>query len=92
MTNCFDDLISQPIMVEDPIESRREAFRNANASCLTLGGYIAGDALLELQEKIIQGYLTTEEAIVKTLADIQNGNGQKYVINMNAERDDHYPG
>jgi len=51
---------------ENPIEKRRASFRHINAS-FALDGLIADKAELALQEEIIQGRLTAEQAIAQLI-------------------------
>lgn len=67
MPSITDDLTDQSGQVEDPKESRRKAFRHANAS-LALEGLVADEEQLALQEEVIQGRLTTEQAIAQIVA------------------------
>lgn len=67
MTGLADDLtdlLSQP---DDSQERRRAAFRQANASS-ALEGLVADEEELALQERVIQGEITTEEAIALIVA------------------------
>ncbi len=67
MNTFTDELAEIPAMQDDLIETRRETFRQANAS-LALEGLLPNDEQLVMQEKIIQGRLTTEQAIAQIIA------------------------
>jgi hypothetical protein len=68
LDNCPDDLQPQlVVVVEDRFLLRRTAFRNANAS-LALSGMIVDEYQLALQEEIIQGGLSSEQAISRLSA------------------------
>jgi hypothetical protein len=64
MDSFLDDIFSTPLQPEDPIEKRRASFRHINAS-FALEGLIADKAELALQEEVIQGRLTTKQAIAQ---------------------------
>lgn len=67
MKGLTEGLTDQSRQVEDPKESRRKAFRYANAS-LALEGMVADEEQLALQEEVIQGRLTPEQAIAQIIA------------------------
>ncbi len=64
----IDDLTTQPIHAESDQERKRKAFRYANAS-LALEGFETDSAQLARQEEVIQGQLTTEQAIAQCIAE-----------------------
>lgn len=68
MTNFLDDLTTQPIQAENDQEGKRAAFRYANAS-LALEGFETDSAQLARQEEVVQGRLTTEQAIAQCVAE-----------------------
>ena len=67
MTGFADNLTDLPPQVDDTQERRRAAFRYANASS-ALEGLVADDEELALQERVIQGEVTSEEAIALIVA------------------------
>lgn len=67
MNSFADALISRTSHPDDPVEKRRSSFRYANAS-LSLEGLVADNAQLALQEEVIQGRLTTEQAVAQIIA------------------------
>lgn len=67
-TEFLDDCVMQPLQTESEQELKHAAFCYANAS-LTLEGLEPDSAQLARQEEIIQGRLTTEQAIVQCLAE-----------------------
>lgn len=68
MTDFTDELTSNPVTDEDAVSKRRAAFSYANAS-LALEGLFPDEAQLARQEEVIQGRLTTEQAIAQCLAE-----------------------
>jgi len=73
MTDFADELIPQALPEDDKKEKRREWFRYANAS-LALEGMFADKAQLARQERVIQGTLTTEEAIAECIEQYREDN------------------
>lgn len=69
MMSFTDNLTIQHTQAENAQERKREAFRYANAS-LALEGFVPDSAQLTRQEKILQGRLTTEQAIAQCLAEL----------------------
>ena len=67
MKSFVDMLNDLPSQVEDPVEKRRESFRQANAS-MALSGFVVDEEQLAMQEEIIQGRLTTGQASALILA------------------------
>ncbi len=63
------NLFSQPTQAEEVQERRRASFRNVNAS-MALEGFEMDSAQLALQEDIINGRLTTKQAITQLIAKI----------------------
>ena len=66
----LDDLVAAPSpqpIPADPAHRRREAFRQANAS-LALEGLIMTPEDLTLQEQVISGVLSTDQASALVLA------------------------
>lgn len=57
---------------EDPKASRREQFAQANAS-LALEGLQVDAADLEIQERIINGEVSHDEAVAQLLASVRKG-------------------
>jgi hypothetical protein len=71
MKSFLDDLDLLPLSVANDQSRRRENFRQTNAS-VALEGFVIDSELLELQEEIIQGRLTSsDEAIAKWAARIE---------------------
>ena len=68
MASFIDCLTTQHIHTENDVERNRAAFRYANAS-LALEGFETDSAQLALQEEVIQGRLTTEQAIAQCVAE-----------------------
>jgi hypothetical protein len=67
MTDFLEYISSQPHIPVDEVAKRRESFRQVNAS-LALEGMIVDDAQLAQQEEIIQGRLSTEQAVAQNFA------------------------
>lgn len=67
MLDLFDELMSSPKVISE-IDGRRAAFRAANAS-LALEGFIVDSRQLAIQEEVILGKLTTEQAIAQCVMD-----------------------
>lgn len=63
------NLFNQPTQTEEGQERRRASFRNVNAS-MALEGFETDSARLALQEEIIKGKLTTEQAITQLIAQM----------------------
>ena len=61
------NLFSQPTQADEAQERRRASFRNVNAS-MALEGFEIDNEQLALQEEIINGRLTTEQAIALLIA------------------------
>jgi hypothetical protein len=69
MMNSFvEELLASPHEPVDPVETRRSSFRNVNAS-LALEGLVQDKAQLARQEEVIQGRLTTAQAIALYVAE-----------------------
>lgn len=68
MASFIDDLTTQHIRTENDLERKRAAFCYANAS-LALEGFETDSAQLARQEEVIQGPLTTEQAIAQCIAE-----------------------
>ncbi len=68
MQSFTDGLIDQFTQADDAVERRREAFREANAS-QALEGLVADAAQLARQEEVIQGRLTTAQAVAQCVAE-----------------------
>jgi len=67
MKNFTDGLMDSPV-IRDETAERSAAFREANAS-LALEGLIVDPRQLARQEEIIQGRLTTEQAITQCVIE-----------------------
>lgn len=67
MPSITDDLTDLPPQPDDPQGRRRAAFHQANASS-ALEGLVADEEELALQERVIQGEITSEEAIALIVA------------------------
>ncbi len=68
MASFIDDLTTPHVPPQNEQERKREAFRYANAS-LALEGFETDSAQLAQQEEVIQGRLTTEQAIAQCVAE-----------------------
>ena len=68
LTSFTDDLAAPSTQVDDAQERKRAAFRYANAS-LALEGLVADKAQIARQEEIIQGRLTSGQAVTQCLAE-----------------------
>jgi len=64
----IDDLTIHRMPPQNEQEHKREAFRYANAS-LALEGFETNSAQLARQEDVIQGRLTTKQAIAQCIAE-----------------------
>lgn len=67
--DLLDDLPTSHMPPQNEQERKREAFRYANAS-LALEGFETDSAQLAQQEEVIQGRLTTEQAIAQCIAEL----------------------
>jgi len=68
MSDFMEELPSKPFEELDIIEARRAGFRYANAS-LALSGLIVSEIDQARQEEVIQGRLTTTQAIALCVAE-----------------------
>lgn len=66
--DLLDDLTTLHMPPQNKQERKRAAFRYANAS-LALEGFETDSAQLARQEEVIQGPLTTEQAIAQCIAE-----------------------
>ena len=63
----FKSLLNEPVPPEDRSKTRREQFAQANAS-EALEGLIASDLDLGIQERVIRGELTHDQAVAEYIA------------------------
>lgn len=68
----FDQLLSAPLQPPDREATRREQFRQANAS-EALEGLQMDDEDLAIQERIVTGELTPEQAVEEYRARARRG-------------------
>jgi len=68
----FDSLLKEPLSAEGLAAIRREQFAQANAS-LALEGLTADATVLAIQERVINGELTTEQAVALCLRLVRRG-------------------
>lgn len=81
MASFVDSLTTQHIQAESDVERRRAAFRYANAS-LALEGFETDSAQLTQQEEVIQGRLTTEQAIAQCVAEFSENKSHQDAKNL----------
>lgn len=70
--NNFDELLAEPVPGRDIEAERREQFRQANAS-QALEGLQMDANDLAIQEKVIKGELTSDQAVAEYLKQAKRG-------------------
>lgn len=70
--NNFDELLADPVPARDIKAERREQFRQANAS-QALEGLRMDANDLALQERVIKGELTPDQAVAEYLKQAKRG-------------------
>lgn len=82
----FTEVLMTSSIIRNKTEERRAAFRAANAS-LALEGLMGDSRQLARQEEVIQGRLTTEQAIALSVMEYRNhvaASDGGYMVSANA--------